>query len=424
MRHSILILIAAFGFLTTVHAEQINLHCETAGSLQDTLELKGLTELSEIHSLKISGHLHAGDFRLFKQMSLDSLDLSEVEIDAFYGIGTYAPGMFGSNNKRQYNKAEIPMNAFSFRSNYNNQLSGMESLVYIQLPATLKSIGNEAFAMTSFSTIELPQGMETIETDAFLGCSQLEEIEIPASVSRIGKTTENDITFGAFACCESLRNIYIAERNEYYTSIEGVLFNKDQTMLLQYPAGKKDTEYQIPEGVIRITHRAFEYNQSLRQVTIPASVEIIERAFWDCNKLEEVVCKGEKPAKWRALGATQWVEPFDYKLITEGVLTVPAGCKNIYTNNLDWGQFRHIQEAQSATNINPIETEKVDIHTNGQQIHIRQTNNDILNIKLYDVTGKLLHSYRSQANEQQFQVDRKGIYIVNINGITHKCICK
>ena len=424
MKHSILLLIAALGSLTTAHAEQINLHCETAGSLQDTLELKGLTELSEIHSLKISGHLHAGDFRLFKQMPLDSLDLSEVEIDAFYGIGTYAPGMFGSNNQRQYNEAEIPINAFSFRSNYNNQLSGMESLVYIQLPATLKSIGNEAFAMTSVSTVELPQEMEIIETDAFLGCSQLEEIEIPASVSRIGETNENDITFGAFVCGESLRNIYVAERNEYYTSIGGVLFNKDQTMLLQYPAGKEDNEYQIPEGIIRITHRAFEYNQSLRQITIPASVETIERAFWDCHNLEEVVCKGERPPKWRALGATQWVEPFDYQLITEGILTVPAGCKNIYANNLDWGQFRHIQEAESATNINPIETEKVDIRTNGQQIHIRQTNNDILDIKLYDITGKLVQSYRGLANEQQFQVDRKGIYIVNINGITHKCICR
>ncbi|WP_044246501.1 leucine-rich repeat protein [Parabacteroides goldsteinii] len=423
MKHFILILTAAMSSLITAHAERITLHCETAGSLQDTLELKGLTDLKEIHSLKISGHLHAGDFRLFKQMALDSLDLSTVEIDAFYGIGTYAPGMFGYNNQRQYNEAEIPINAFSFRSNYNNSLSGMESLVYIQLPTTLKSIGNEAFAMTPLSAIELPQGLETIETDAFLGCPQLEEIEIPASVSRIGET-RNDVTYGVFACCESLRNIHVAEGNEYYTSIGGVLFNKNQTKLLQYPAGKEEAEYQIPDGIGKITHRAFEYSQSLRKVTIPASVDTIERAFWDCNKLEEVVCKRETPAKWRALGATQWVEPFDYRLLTEGVLTVPAECKDRYANNWDWGQFRHIQEEQSATSFNPIETAKIHIHTNGQQIYIRQTGNDILDIKLYDMTGKLIHNHRGIATERQFQVDGKGLYIININETTYKCICK
>ncbi len=423
MKHIILILMTTFSSLITAYAEQITLHCETAGSLQDTLELKGLTDLKKIHSLKISGHLHAGDFRLFKQMPLDSLDLSDVEIDAFYGIGTYDPGMFGYNNPQQYNEAEIPMNAFSFRSSYNNSLSGMESLVYIQLPTTLKSIGYEAFAMTSLSSIKLPQGLETIETDAFLGCPQLEEIEIPASVSRIGEI-QNDVTFGAFACCESLRNIHVAEENEYYTSIGGVLFNKSQTKLLQYPAGKEDVEYQIPDGIGRIAHCAFEYSQSLRKVILPASVDTIERAFWYCNKLEEIVCKRETPARWRALGATQWVEPFDYQLLSNGILTVPAGCKNIYANDWDWGQFRHIQEEQSASYINPIETAKIHIHTDEQHIYIRQSGNDMLDIKLYDMTGKLIHNHRGIITERQFQVNGKGIYIVNINGTRHKCICQ
>lgn len=423
MKKIILFLISIVCFIGS-NAQSITLHCETAGSLADTLTQKGLTNLSEIHSLTVSGHLHAGDFQLFKQMTLDSLNLSDVKIDTFFGVGTYAPGVLGSNSPRQYAEDEIPANAFSFRSGYNNSLSGMEDLVYMVLPTNLKSIASEAFAKTSLTAIDLPAGLENIDTDAFLGCLLLEEITIPASVSSIGGMNDRGTIYGAFADCESLRAIWVDEGNENFASVDGVLFSKDLTCLLQYPTGKIDTEYKIPNGTLRIAHQAFERNPFLEKVTLSASVELIERAFWYCDNLREIVCEGEIPADWYAIGMTSLVEAFDYELMKEGWLTVPLGCKAIYESNYYWGQFKNIRETETATNIETIETSSILIMPKNKQIHIRQDKNENMDILVYDTTGKLIQHIQNNGNEISIQVPQNGIYIVRINNTTQKCVCR
>lgn len=423
MKKIILFLISIVCFIGS-NAQSITLHCETAGSLADTLTQKGVTNLSEIHSLTVSGHLHAGDFRLFKQMALDSLDLSHVKIDEYFGVGTYAPGLLGSNSPRQYAEDEIPANAFSFRSGYNNSLSGMEDLVYIVLPTSLKSIDTEAFAKTSLTAIDLPTGLESINTDAFLGCPLLEKITIPTSVSNIGGTNDRGTMYGAFADCESLHAIRVAEDNKYFASIEGVLFSKDMTCLLQYPTGKVDTEYKIPDGTRRIAHQAFERNPFLKKVTISASVELIERAFWYCDNLSEVVCEGGTPADWYAIGMTSLVESFDYKLMKDGWLTVPNGCKTIYESHYYWGQFKNIREYEIATSNQEIGTLPVRVIPSNKQIYIYQNNSNSLDIQVYDMTGKLVKHIQGNKYEHQIQVPQNGLYIVTINGNTQKCLCK
>lgn len=420
MKQILLILFSLLTFTHQTQAQPLSIHCETAGYLQDSLVQKGVTDFSGIHSLKVSGHLHAGDFRLFKQMPLDSLDLSEATIDAFFGIGTYEPGMFGSNYAQDYLENSLPTNAFSYRSRYNNQLSGMETLVYIALPNGLKGIEQEAFAGTNLSEIALPDGLESIGTDAFLGCGRLETIQIPASVHTIGKQTD-ETHYGAFAHCLSLRTIDVDAANETYRSLKGVLFDKEQTLLCQYPAGRDAASYQIPDEVQRIAHNAFYRCTQLEGVTIPASVEVIERAFWNCEKLMKITCEGTIPPKWRALGSTQWVEPFDYKLWDEGTLTVPTGCKDRYKNLWDtWGMFKNIREAEEGTTgIQAMTPADIKLFSDGNHIYIRQTNNEMLDIQIYDTTGKLVKSIQCQALEQRIQVSTKGIYLIHIKTNHH-----
>ncbi|MDY3070338.1 MAG: leucine-rich repeat domain-containing protein [Parabacteroides sp.] len=404
-------------------AQHIILHCETAGSLSDSLSQKGLTNLSEIHSLTVSGHLNAGDFRLFKQMALDSLDISEVKIDAFYGVGTYEPGLFGTNSPTQYAENEIPINAFSFRSRYNNSLSGMESLVYVVLPKTLKSIASEAFAKTHIELINLPMGLERICTDAFWGCSELKEITIPASVSSIGDINDRGTISGAFANCESLDMIKVADGNSNFVSIEGVLFSKDLTLLLQYPAGKNDAIYTIPEGTLRITHQAFEGSRFLEKVVLPASLEMIEGAFWRCNNLSEVVCEGEIPADWYAFGMTSMVEPFDYKLMEEGWLTVKVGYKSVYESDNNWRMFNNIREKEVSTGLENI-VSSINIISGDKQINIHPGNNEIMEVYVYDIAGNIIQYIQRACSDLSISVPQNGIYIVNVNGIIYKCLCK
>ena len=93
----------------------------------------------------------------------------------------------------------------------------------------------------------------------------------------------------AFNGCSSLRSINVDSNNPNYSSVDGVLFNKDQTTLIQYPIGNTRSEYTIPNSVTSIGGSAFWYCSSLTSITIPNSViSIGEYAFFYCKSLTSV----------------------------------------------------------------------------------------------------------------------------------------
>ena len=76
--------------------------------------------------------------------------------------------------------------------------------------------------------------------------------------------------------------------NPSYASVDGVLFNKDKTVLLQYPLGKKQTKYTIPGGVTKVGVRSLE-GSKLESVVIPAGITEIESgAFFFCKNLKTI----------------------------------------------------------------------------------------------------------------------------------------
>jgi hypothetical protein len=78
----------------------------------------------------------------------------------------------------------------------------------------------------------------------------------------------------AFYNCTSLTSITVDADNSNYSSVDGVLFNKLQTSLVQHPAGILDDSYTIPDSVTSIGSRAFYYCTSLTSVTLPATLFI------------------------------------------------------------------------------------------------------------------------------------------------------
>lgn len=96
---------------------------------------------------------------------------------------------------------------------------------------------------------------------AFLQLTDVTKITIPKSVTRIGEN--------AFDECYSLKEIAVDENNSYYSSDDkGVLFNKDRTELIQYPAGSDEKEYIIPGTAVKINSHAFTDCKNLETVTI------------------------------------------------------------------------------------------------------------------------------------------------------------
>ena len=152
----------------------------------------------------------------------------------------------------------------------------------IEIPNSVKTIGRGAFSFCyELESIIIPDGVSAIDDFAFNSCEKLENISIPSSVKTIGKS--------AFVYCYNLSGFVVDENNEQYTNdAYGVLFNKDKTMLIQYPIGNKLSEYTIPEGVINIVDWAFAASE-IANVIIPDSVVTIgEQAFAYCKSLTSI----------------------------------------------------------------------------------------------------------------------------------------
>ena len=156
--------------------------------------------------------------------------------------------------------------------------TGLKTVV---LPEGIKTIDDYAFSnCTALESVTFPGSLKSIGFCAFLNCTSLKSITIPSGVTEIGS--------GAFAYCTGLESINAAAGNGTYSSVNGVLFNKDKTELIPYPAGKTDAAYAIPSGVITIEESAFLAGK-FKSVTIPSSVKLIGYgAFTECENLESV----------------------------------------------------------------------------------------------------------------------------------------
>ena len=161
---------------------------------------------------------------------------------------------------------------------YKSNLSIPKSL----MGYTVTSIGSSAFEYCdSLTSVTIPDSVTSIGSYAFRDCDSLTSITIPDSVTSIGDC--------AFEYCYSLTSITVDENNQDYKSIDGNLYSKDESYLIQYAIGKQDTDFVIPEGVTRICSSAFEYCDSLAFITIPDSVVSIGwYAFYNCDGLTSI----------------------------------------------------------------------------------------------------------------------------------------
>lgn len=190
----------------------------------------------------------------------------------------------------------------------DSAFSACERLTNVVLPESVTDIGVEAFLQCGrLVSVAIP-GVVNIGDRAFEGCNSLTGVIIPDSVTNIGNgafsycnltsvtipDSVKHIEGNIFVGCSNLERVSVDEKNENYTSMDGVLFDKNCTVLIAYPVAKKDTIYKIPKSVTTIARSAFAHNvfysdSNLSSVTIPESVTSIGAgAFSGCNKLTSV----------------------------------------------------------------------------------------------------------------------------------------
>ena len=181
------------------------------------------------------------------------------------------------------------------------------SISKVIIPAQVTTIGREAFKdnanLTSVVFEVNTEGSSaplTIGTRAFMNCTKLEKITLPARLTEIKlqrysvsdgivNTTEGD---NAFIGCTSLESINVASNNQNYKAIDSVLYSKDGRTLLFVPASVKGT-FVVPEGTRNIAAGAFVGCHSISEVTLPGSLVLIgECAFYGLENLATLTFNG------------------------------------------------------------------------------------------------------------------------------------
>jgi hypothetical protein len=195
----------------------------------------------------------------------------------------------------------------------NYAFAGSFNLRNITIPESVTAIGEGAFSGTGLTSVTIPKGVTVIEFNTFSFAFNLTSVNLPEGVTAIGDhafvsagltsiTIPSSVTFiGEYAFLfvmfsnpdnrrSNFTSISVDERNASFSSIDGVLFNKDKTVLIQYPPAKGGQSYVIPSSVTTIRERAFHGNLNLERVTIPNSVALIERdTFFSGGSLNTII---------------------------------------------------------------------------------------------------------------------------------------
>lgn len=136
------------------------------------------------------------------------------------------------------------------------------SLTSVTLPNGLTELSSHLFAdCSALTSIIIPENVSHIKEYAFASCTSLLSVNIGKNISYIGT--------GVFTDCTALSNISVSDRNNYYSNdSDGVLYNKDKTELIQYPIGNKRTSFEVPNSVTLIQPNAFWFCANLTSICV------------------------------------------------------------------------------------------------------------------------------------------------------------
>lgn len=156
------------------------------------------------------------------------------------------------------------------------------NITSVILPDSITLLGQNAFSgCDKLNSVVIGNGVLKIPEWLFYNCTDLETVTIGSTVEKIN--------IAAFENCSGLKNINVSDNNPYYSSLNGVLYNKDKTELICYPQGKTDEAYVVPESVLTVGDGVFVNTNALTGIVLGSKVEAVsDGAFAGCGSLATI----------------------------------------------------------------------------------------------------------------------------------------
>lgn len=262
-----------------------------------------LTELTIPNFLLIGGK----EYRVTKTLSYNGSNaIVNFKGKLIISKGITEIGKASFNGASKITGVEIPNSAILI-SDYAFQ--NCEGLTTITIPGSVKKIGNwwgnangQIFnGCSNLKEVILEEGIEEISGRAFDSCSKVKEWKLPKSLKRIGpgafqstgveefNIPENVESIAAtFISSSNLSRINVDSNNKYFTSVDGILFDKDSTRLIKYPENRDGSSYEVPNTVNTIDANAFGSCKNLQTIVIADSVEKIGDSAFYGSKLKTI----------------------------------------------------------------------------------------------------------------------------------------
>lgn len=262
-----------------------------------------LTELTIPNFLLIDGK----EYRVTKTEGKSNAAIANFNGNVIISKGITEIGWCSFNGANKITGVEIP-DSVTLISDYAFQYC--KSLTKVKIPGSVKKIGvgyngySNCQTFNGCSNIEmvvLEEGLEEIGGRVFDACSKVKEWKLPKSLKKIGPGAFSSIGVEEFNIPENVESIYarflsssnlvkvnVDSNNKYFTSVDGILFDKDSTRLIKYPENRDGNSYEVPNTVNTIDTNAFISCENLQTIVIADSVEKIGDSAFYGSKLKTI----------------------------------------------------------------------------------------------------------------------------------------
>lgn len=303
------------------------------------------------------------------------------------------------------------------------------------IPSSVKTIGVGAFEGSILTQINIPTSVITIEEAAFINCLKMPSITIPNSVTTIGigafrsslnleevnlPASLTSIGVQSFLNTPKLRSINVDANNQHYSSIDGVLFNKDQKTLIQFPVSRSG-EYIVPNGVETIDREAFGYALAVTSFRFPSSLKQINRyAFFGTSGMKTISSNAVEPP------AIENRNAFTGMPTTTTILKVPVGSKAKYEAKNVWKEFIIEEDASLSTNdVNSIE-QGTKVYPNPTTGIFFVETTTATDAQIISISGQVVKSTKLSKGKNEINISNlsAGLYLVKVGDKTFKVLKK